>query len=296
MAAASTGSASRTAGPSPFRVLSPTPRRLARARRLFIFPTRHCERRDAGRPGAKQSRRRKRLLRRPSTGSGLLAMTGGGRAFFISVSLARLWRMQAYELELRGERATREAGRTLGGFLRDEPIGERAFVLALEGELGAGKTTFVRGLARGLGIREKITSPSFLIAKCYAVPSLLAPYKSQRDSTGRGAQRRGNPRKFASEIASLRDARRPFARNDAAGRVLWHFDFYRLQRPTRRDLDLLDFQQILSDPANIVAIEWAERVRKFLTKQKLALHFGVTSQKMRQLIISAKLKTQRANL
>lgn len=36
-------------------------------------------------------------------------------------------------------------------------------VLALHGDLGAGKTTFVQGLARGLGIQESITSPTFAI-------------------------------------------------------------------------------------------------------------------------------------
>jgi tRNA threonylcarbamoyladenosine biosynthesis protein TsaE len=34
-------------------------------------------------------------------------------------------------------------------------------VLALHGDLGAGKTTFVQGLARGLGIQEPVTSPTF---------------------------------------------------------------------------------------------------------------------------------------
>lgn len=36
-------------------------------------------------------------------------------------------------------------------------------VLALHGDLGAGKTTFVQGLARGLGIQESVTSPTFAI-------------------------------------------------------------------------------------------------------------------------------------
>lgn len=35
--------------------------------------------------------------------------------------------------------------------------------LALHGDLGVGKTTFVQGLARGLGIRETVTSPTFNI-------------------------------------------------------------------------------------------------------------------------------------
>lgn len=36
-------------------------------------------------------------------------------------------------------------------------------VLALIGELGAGKTTFVKGVAKGLGIKREILSPSFII-------------------------------------------------------------------------------------------------------------------------------------
>jgi tRNA threonylcarbamoyladenosine biosynthesis protein TsaE len=35
--------------------------------------------------------------------------------------------------------------------------------LALHGDLGVGKTTFVQGLAQGLGIREQVTSPTFAI-------------------------------------------------------------------------------------------------------------------------------------
>ncbi len=36
-------------------------------------------------------------------------------------------------------------------------------VIAYTGDLGAGKTAFTRGLARGLGITERITSPTFTI-------------------------------------------------------------------------------------------------------------------------------------
>jgi tRNA threonylcarbamoyladenosine biosynthesis protein TsaE len=39
--------------------------------------------------------------------------------------------------------------------------------IALSGELGAGKTTFVQGFAKGLGIKEKIISPTFLIIRQY---------------------------------------------------------------------------------------------------------------------------------
>lgn len=43
-------------------------------------------------------------------------------------------------------------------------------VIELIGDVGAGKTTFVRGLAKGLGITEPATSPSFTISKSYALP------------------------------------------------------------------------------------------------------------------------------
>lgn len=41
-------------------------------------------------------------------------------------------------------------------------------VIELIGDVGAGKTTFTRGLAQGLGVAESITSPSFTISKSYA--------------------------------------------------------------------------------------------------------------------------------
>ena len=43
----------------------------------------------------------------------------------------------------------------------------RATIVALSGDLGAGKTTFVQGIARSLGIEESVTSPTFVIMKIY---------------------------------------------------------------------------------------------------------------------------------
>ena len=40
-------------------------------------------------------------------------------------------------------------------------------VVALSGELGAGKTALVKGLARGLGIRQEVTSPTFTLVHEY---------------------------------------------------------------------------------------------------------------------------------
>lgn len=38
-------------------------------------------------------------------------------------------------------------------------------VIALSGDLGAGKTTFVQGFAKGLGIKDKIISPTFVLIR-----------------------------------------------------------------------------------------------------------------------------------
>lgn len=43
-------------------------------------------------------------------------------------------------------------------------------VLALHGELGAGKTCFVRGLARGLGLQAQVSSPTFALLHAYEGP------------------------------------------------------------------------------------------------------------------------------
>jgi tRNA threonylcarbamoyladenosine biosynthesis protein TsaE len=48
---------------------------------------------------------------------------------------------------------------------------KEAVVIALRGELGSGKTTFVQGIAKGLGIKDKILSPTFVLMKKYKIPN-----------------------------------------------------------------------------------------------------------------------------
>src|SRR6185369_10682798 len=57
------------------------------------------------------------------------------------------------ETEALGEKLGREA--------------ERGLVIALSGDLGAGKTQFVKGLARGLGITARVHSPTFTLVNEY---------------------------------------------------------------------------------------------------------------------------------
>ncbi len=44
-------------------------------------------------------------------------------------------------------------------------------ILALTGELGSGKTTFAQGLAKGLGIKQRIISPTFILVRKYDLES-----------------------------------------------------------------------------------------------------------------------------
>lgn len=56
---------------------------------------------------------------------------------------------------------TKELGRKVGSSLKG------GVVLALVGELGSGKTTFVQGLAEGLGTKAQIISPTFILVRKY---------------------------------------------------------------------------------------------------------------------------------
>lgn len=67
----------------------------------------------------------------------------------------------AYQWTLTGVEDTQRFAERLAVLLQP------ADLLALEGDLGAGKTTFTQGLARGLGVRSVVNSPTFTIIKEY---------------------------------------------------------------------------------------------------------------------------------
>ncbi len=63
---------------------------------------------------------------------------------------------------------TRSLASRLGEKLLSRPSSAKhATVIALTGQLGAGKTVFAKGLARGLKIKKTVNSPTFLIFKIY---------------------------------------------------------------------------------------------------------------------------------
>lgn len=65
---------------------------------------------------------------------------------------------------------TKKIGERLAARLvRSRASNKCAIVISLEGELGAGKTTFTQGFARGLGIKENPRSPTFVLMRIYAI-------------------------------------------------------------------------------------------------------------------------------
>jgi len=67
---------------------------------------------------------------------------------------------------------TKEVGRRLSASVKGGEI------FALQGDLGAGKTTFVQGFAEGLGIKGRVNSPTFIIMRSYQVTDYNLPITS----------------------------------------------------------------------------------------------------------------------
>lgn len=68
---------------------------------------------------------------------------------------------KVYRFISKNKEMTQEAGRYISEYL------SRGDVILLQGDLGAGKTTFVSGVAQGFEIDEAVLSPTFNIMKCY---------------------------------------------------------------------------------------------------------------------------------
>ena len=78
----------------------------------------------------------------------------------------------------KNERETEKLGEALGRLVK------RGDVLALYGEMGAGRTAFVRGLARGLSVLAPVASPTFAIANEYPGDTPLFHFDAYRLSSG----------------------------------------------------------------------------------------------------------------
>jgi len=138
--------------------------------------------------------------------------------------------------------------------------GKKAVIIILEGELGAGKTTFVKGFAKALGIKEKIKSPTFTLMKEYKIPSLEKPQNTNHKT-------QINPKFKISN-----------------SKHLIHIDCYRVR--DHRDLTTLDLKTIFNEPYNIVLIEWPERISKILPKNIIRVHIDHIDKNKRKIVIT----------
>lgn len=81
------------------------------------------------------------------------------------------------KIQTKSARETERVARDFAVALLSEPLRDGACVVALEGDLGGGKTTFAKGFARGLGVREKVASPTFVLMNVYQISRKRAVYK-----------------------------------------------------------------------------------------------------------------------
>lgn len=109
--------------------------------------------------------------------------------------------------------------------------GGNAKVIALVGDLGAGKTTFTQGFLKELGVKRRVISPTFLLIRRYEL-------------------------KGKSQIPN------PKIQTDA-----FHLDCYRIHKP--QEMLSLGLREILKNPKHIVLIEWPELVKKYLPKDTM---------------------------
>lgn len=68
---------------------------------------------------------------------------------------------------------TQLIGKNLARAVLRKGRNDKAVLLLLKGDLGGGKTTFLKGFARGLGIKHKILSPTFIIMRKFSLNTLI---------------------------------------------------------------------------------------------------------------------------
>ncbi|MBP7831670.1 MAG: tRNA (adenosine(37)-N6)-threonylcarbamoyltransferase complex ATPase subunit type 1 TsaE [Candidatus Pacebacteria bacterium] len=102
---------------------------------------------------------------------------------------------------------------------------DSATIVALWGDLGAGKTTLTQYLAKSYGIDAEVVSPTFVIMKIY-------PFHITADGE--------------------------HVRNEAAGKFeqLIHIDAYRFENP--EEASGIRLHEYIADPKNLILIEWPE--------------------------------------
>jgi len=132
-------------------------------------------------------------------------------------------------------KSVKETAEIAANFVKKlKPSSSSATTVGLYGELGSGKTTFMKYLAESLGVADTIQSPTFVIQKIYDLTPTLS------------LTRRGR----------LRQAERGEVKR------LIHVDAYRIEKD--EEMLNLGWQEIISDPQNLICIEWPERIAKIM--------------------------------
>src|SRR3989344_8654370 len=147
----------------------------------------------------------------------------------------------------KNERETkRVAAMFARSIIKELIFGKKAVVVVLSGDLGAGKTTFAQGFAKGLSVKEPVKSPTFVILKRYRIPT---SYKLQATS---------------------------------CLKYFYHLDCYRLK--SAKDARSIGLPEILKNQENLVLIEWPERIKNILSKKQIIAikfsHIDETSRKI----------------
>jgi tRNA threonylcarbamoyladenosine biosynthesis protein TsaE len=119
-------------------------------------------------------------------------------------------------------------------------------VLALIGDLGSGKTTFVQGLANGLGIRQRIISPTFILLRNYTISN---------------------------------------SNNDKLN-TFNHIDLYRLGNDAERELLDLGFKELSEDERTVTVVEWADKAKGVFSDKTIWIRFNALSGDSRKIEIS----------
>ena len=128
----------------------------------------------------------------------------------------------------------------------------------LYGDLGAGKTTFVQGLAKGLNISDRIISPTFVLVRQHEIPHPIPLLK------GEGDDRKIN---------------------------LYHIDLYRIEG--KEALDSLGLIETIKESGSITIIEWADRLLDFKHKQGYRIWFKYLGKDKREITIEKLTKFSR---
>ncbi len=130
-----------------------------------------------------------------------------------------------------------------------KPKDQKALVIGLYGNLGAGKTTFMKYFAEALGVKETIQSPTFVIMKFFNLSIPTSP---------------------AGGFPSFNK--------------LIHIDAYRLD--SGDDLLKLGWGGVISDQKNIVCIEWPDRVAEIMPAHIMLKFEHGDSENERKIIVT----------